>query len=196
MMNFNLTEEQLLLQQMIRDFVIKEVIPHAKEWDEKEEVPLGTIKKLSELGIMGMAGDPKYSGSGLDTVSIAVVIEELAKGDGSLALTVAAHNGLGCGHIAKFGTEEQKKKYLPDLATGKKLGAWALTEPGSGSDASAMKTRATKDGNNWILNGTKMFISNATIGETYVVLAVTEPEKKQKGITAFILEKGDPGLKS
>ncbi len=195
-MNFNLTEEQLLLQQTIRDFVVKEVVPHAKDWDEKEEVPLGTIKKLSELGLMGMAVDPKYNGSGLDTVSIAVVIEELAKGDGSLALTVAAHNGLGCGHISNFGSEDQKKKYLPELALGKKIGGWALTEPGSGSDASAMKTTAKKNGNEWIINGTKMFISNSTIGETFVVLAVTDPAKKQKGITAFILEKGDKGFKS
>ena len=195
-MNFDLNEDQLLLQQTIRDFVIKEVTPHAKEWDEKEEVPLGTIKKLADLGIMGMAVDPKYGGAGLDPLSIAIVIEELACGDGSLSLTVAAHNGLGSGHIAKFGTEEQKQKYLPDLATGKKLGAWALTEPGSGSDAAGMKTKAKKDGNNWIISGTKMFITNATVGETYVVLAVTEPGKKQKGITAFILEKGDPGLRA
>lgn len=195
-MNFNLTEDQILLQQTIRDFVQKEVIPFAKEWDEKEEVPLRTIKKLAELGIMGMAVDTKHSGSGLDPLSIALVVEELARGDGSLALTVAAHNGLACGHIVKFGTEEQKQKYLPDLATGKKLGGWALTEPGSGSDASCMKTRAKKDGANWILSGTKMFITNASIGETFVVLAVTEPEKKQKGITAFILEKSDKGLRA
>ena len=194
--NFSLNEEQSLLQQTIRDFVEKEVKPKAKEWDEKEEVPLETIKKLSNLGLMSMAIDSKYGGSALDLVSIAVVIEELARGDGSLALTVAAHNGLACGHIARFGTEEQKQKYLPDLASGKKIGGWALTEPGSGSDAAGMKTRAKKDGNNWIINGTKMFISNATIGETFVVLTVTEPEKKQKGITAFILEKGDKGLKS
>ena len=195
-MNFSLNEEQLLLQQTIRDFVEKEVKPKAKEWDEKEEVPLGTIKKLAEMGIMGMAIDHKYGGSGLDPLSIAFAIEELARGDGSLALTVAAHNGLACGHIARFGTEEQKQKYLPDLATGKKLGGWALTEPGSGSDAAGMKTRAKKDGNDWVISGTKMFISNASIGETFVVLAVTEPEKKQKGITAFILEKTDKGLKA
>lgn len=195
-MNFSLNEDQLLLKQTIRDFVEKEVIPHAKEWDEKEEVPIKTIKKLAELGIMGMAVEQKYGGAGLDPVSIAVVIEELARGDGSLALTACAHNGLACGHIAKFGNEEQKKKYLPDLASGKKIGGWALTEPGSGSDASSMKTKAKKDGTGWIISGNKMFISNATIGETFVVLAVTDPGKKQKGITAFILEKSDPGLKS
>lgn len=195
-MNFSLSEEQLLLKQTIHDFVEKEVIPYAKEWDEKEEVPLGTIKKLATLGIMGMTVDPKYSGAGLDLVSSAVVIEELARGDGSLALTVAAHNGLACGHINTFGTEEQKKKYLPDLASGKKIGGWALTEPGSGSDASAMKTRAVKDGNNWILNGTKTFISNGFIGETFVIMTSTNPEKKQKGVTAFILEKTDKGFKA
>ena len=195
-MDFSLNEEQLLLKQTIRDFVTKEIIPHAKEWDEKEEVPLSTIKRLASLGIMGMTVDHKYGGSGLDPVSIAVVVEELAHGDGSLALTVAAHNGLACGHIAKFGTEDQKQKYLPDLASGKKIGGWALTEPGSGSDAAGMKTRAKRDGNNWIINGTKMFISNATIGETFVVLASTESTKKQKGITAFILEKNDTGVKA
>lgn len=195
-MNFSLSEDQRLLKQTIHDFVIKEVIPYTREWDEKEEVPLNTIKKLAELGIMGMPVPVKYGGSELDMVSIAVVMEELAKGDGSLALTVAAHNGLCCNHITKFGTEEQKQKYLPDLASGKKLGGWGLTEPASGSDASGMKTSAKKDGNNWILNGTKIFITNASIGEIFVVLAVTEPEKKQKGITAFILEKSDHGFKA
>lgn len=195
-MNFDLNEEQLMLQQTIRDFVEKEIKPKAKEWDEKEEVPLNVVKKLGELGIMGMSVDPKYGGSGLDPISIALVIEELAKGDGSLALTVAAHSGLACGHISAFGNEEQKKRYLPDIASGKKLGGWALTEPGSGSDASAMKTKAVKDGNDWILNGTKMFITNATVGETFTLLASTAPEKKQKGITAFILEKGDKGFKA
>jgi len=195
-MNCDLNEDQLMLKQTIRDFVTKEVIPHAKEWDEKEEVPLSTVKKLSELGIMGMTVDPKYGGAGLDPISIALVIEELAYGDGSLALTIAAHNGLGCGHISKFGSEEQKQKYLPDLASGKKLGGWALTEPGSGSDAAGMKTKAVKDGNNWILNGSKMFITNGSVGETFVVLAMTDPSKKQKGISAFIVEKGDKGFKA
>ena len=194
--NFSFNEDQILLQQTIRDFVEKEVIPHARDWDEKEEVPLNTLKKLGSMGIMGMAVDPKYGGAGLDTVSIALVIEELARGDGSLSLTVAAHNGLGCGHIARFGTEDQKQKYLPDLASGKKLAGWALTEPGSGSDAAGMKTTAKKAGNDWVLNGTKMFISNGSIGETFVVLAVTDQLKKQKGITAFILEKGDKGFKA
>ena len=195
-MNFSLNEDQILLQQTIRDFVEKEIIPHAKEWDEKEEVPLNVLKKLGPMGIMGMAIDPKYGGAGLDMVSIAVVIEELARGDGSLALTLAAHNGLASGHISRFGNEEQKQKYLPDLASGKKLAGWALTEPGSGSDAAGMKTTAKKDVNDWILNGTKMFITNGSIGETFVVLAVTDPLKKQKGITAFILEKGDKGFKA
>lgn len=195
-MNFSLNKDQILLKQTIRDFVEKEVIPYAKEWDEKEEVPLNTLKKLGSMGIMGVTIDQKYGGAGLDTVSIAVIIEELARGDGSLALTVAAHNGLGSGHISRFGTEEQKQKYLPDLADGKKIAGWALTEPGSGSDAAGMKTVAKKNGNDWVLNGTKMFITNGSIGETFVVLAVTAPEKRQKGITAFILEKGDKGFRA
>ena len=194
-MNFLLNEDQLLLQQTVRDFIAKEVIPNAKEWDEKEEVPLTAVKKLAALGIMGMTIDSKYGGAGLDVVSVAVVMEEIARGDGSLALTVAAHNGLACGHISKFASEDQKKKYLPDLASGKKLGAWGLTEPGSGSDASAMKTMATKQGNDWVLNGSKIFITNGSIAETFVILAVTEPERKQKGVTAFILEKGDKGFR-
>ncbi|MDH4127989.1 MAG: acyl-CoA dehydrogenase family protein [Spirochaetota bacterium] len=194
-MNFSFSEDQLLIQQTIHDFVTKEVIPNAKEWDEKEEVPIKTIKKLSELGIMGMSLDPMYGGAGLDTISITIVMEELARGNGSLALTVAAHNGLACGHIARFGSEEQKKQYLPDLATGKKIGAWALTEPGSGSDAAAMKTFAKKENDKWIINGNKMFISNATISDTFIVLAVTDKEKKQKGITAFIIDKNDPGFR-
>ncbi|MBI1859172.1 MAG: acyl-CoA dehydrogenase family protein [Candidatus Melainabacteria bacterium] len=195
-MSFSLNEEQELLKQTIRDFVEKEVKPHAASWDEKEEAPLSTIKKLGELGILGMPIDPKYGGSGLDMLSIALVMEELARGDGSLALTVAAHNGLACGHISNFGSEGQKQKYLPELATGKKLGGWGLTEPGSGSDAASMKTRAIKDGDHWVLNGTKMFITNGSIGETFVILAVTEPEKRQKGISAFIIEKEDKGFKA
>ncbi len=195
-MNFSLNKDQILLQETIKSFVEKEVKPKAKQWDENENVPLDIIKKLGEMGIMGMSVSHEYGGSELDMVSTALVIEELAKGDGSLALTVAAHSGLACGHIFRFGSEEQKKKYLPDIASGKKLGGWALTEPGSGSDASAMKTRAIKNGNDWILNGTKMFITNATVGETFTVLASTAPEKKQKGITAFILEKGDKGFRA
>ena len=193
---FALTEDQLLLKQTIHDFVEKEVKPNATLWDEKEEVPLSTIKKLGELGILGMPIDPKYGGAGLDMFSIAIVIEELARGDGSLALTIAAHNGLACGHINNFGSEEQKQKYLLELTSGKKLGGWGLTEPGSGSDAAGMKTKAIKKGNEWILNGTKMFITNGSIGEIFVILASTEQEKKQKGITAFIVEKGDPGFRA
>ena len=194
-MNFSLNDDQLLLQQTIRDFVEKEVISNAKEWDEKEEVPFSTVKKLANLGILGMAIDPKYDGAGLDPLSIAVVMEELARGDGSLALTIAAHNGLCCGHISRFASEEQKQKYLPDLASGKKIGAWGLTEPGSGSDAGAMKTRAVKQDDIWTLNGSKTFITNGSIADTFVILSSTEPTKKQKGITAFILEKGDKGFK-
>ncbi|HEO65356.1 MAG TPA: acyl-CoA dehydrogenase, partial [Spirochaetes bacterium] len=190
-----LTEEQLAIQDTIRQFVANEVIPKSREWDEEEKVPLDALKMISELGLMGMVIDPKYEGSGLDFFTAALVTEELAKGDGSLPLTIAAHN-LCCGQIANFGSEEQKQKYLADLATGQKIGGWALTEPGAGSDAGALKTRAVKEGGDWLINGQKMFISNATVGETFVILASTDSEKKQKGITAFILEKGDPGLQS
>lgn len=194
-MNLNLSAEQKLLKETIRDFVEKEVIPFAFSWDEKEEPPVEVIKKLSSLGILGMPVSPVYGGSELSLLDSSIIMEELARGDGSLALTIAAHNGLCLNHIFKFGNEEIKKKYLPDLTSGKKLGGWALTEPGSGSDAAGLKTTAVKNGNNWILNGTKMFITNGSIGETFVVLALTSPEKKQKGITAFIVEKNDPGFK-
>ncbi len=194
-MLIKLTEEQLAIQDTIRQFVANEVIPKSRRWDEEEKVPLDTLRMISELGLMGMVIDPKYDGSGLDFLTLTLVIEELAKGDGSLPLTVAAHN-LCCGQIANFGNEEQKQKYLPDLATGRKIGAWALTEPGTGSDAGALKTRAVREGSDWRIHGQKMFISNATVGETFVVLASTDSEKKQKGITAFILEKEDSGLQS
>lgn len=193
-MDFNLTDEQRMMIETVREFVAREVIPFAKEWDEKEEFPHDTVAKLGELGIMGMVVPEKYGGTGLDYVTIALVLEEIARGDGSLALTVESHNSLCAKHIAMFGTEEQKRRYLPDLAQGRKLGAWCLTEPGSGSDASAMRTRAVREGDCWRINGTKMFITQGTVAGIYVVLASTSPEKKQKGITAFIVEKGTPGL--
>jgi alkylation response protein AidB-like acyl-CoA dehydrogenase len=130
----------------------------------------------------------------MDSLAVAVAVEEIARYDGSLALTVASHNGLGTSHLRVFGTEAQRKKYLPKLATGEYLGAWGLTEPGSGSDASSMKTSAVRKGSNWVLNGTKMFITQGTVGDVFVVLALTSPQKRQKGITAFLLEKGMPGF--
>ncbi|MBM4388424.1 MAG: acyl-CoA dehydrogenase family protein, partial [Deltaproteobacteria bacterium] len=139
-MNFSLTENQKMIADMMRSFVAKEVIPYAREWDEEEKFPMDVVRKLGGLGMLGIVVPEKYGGSGADYVSSALAIEEIARGDGSLALTVASHNSLCTGHILHFGSEEQKQKYLPMLASGKWLGAWCLTEPGSGSDASAMKT--------------------------------------------------------
>lgn len=194
-MNFALTENQKMIAEMMRSFVAKEVIPYAREWDEEEKFPHDVVKKLGELGMLGIVVPEKYGGSGADYVSFALAIEEIARGDGSLALTVASHNSLCTGHILQFASEEQKQKYLPMLASGKWLGAWCLTEPGSGSDASAMKTRAVRLSNGrWRINGTKMFITQGGVGSVYVVLASTNAEKRQKGITAFIVERSFKGV--
>lgn len=194
-MDFSLTEEQELILESVRRFVESEVIPNATEWDEEERFPADTVARLGqELGVMGMVIPEEYGGSGLDYQTIALVLEELARGDASLALTVESHNSLCAKHIAMFGNEEQKRRYLPGLATGKHLGAWCLTEPGSGSDASGMRTRARKVEGGWVLNGTKMFITQGSVASLYVVLASTTPERRQKGISAFIVERGTEGL--
>jgi alkylation response protein AidB-like acyl-CoA dehydrogenase len=193
-MNFELSSEHLSIQKMARDFAQAELKPRAAAWDRSGEFVWPIIPKMSELGFMGLTVPEAYGGQGLDLMSAVLVIEEVAKECGSTALTLAAHNGLGMKHILNFGTEAQKQKYIPDLATGKKLSAWALTEPGSGSDASGMKTRAELKGDHFVLNGSKAFITHATVGGTYVVLASTEPSLKQKGISAFVIEKGTPGF--
>jgi alkylation response protein AidB-like acyl-CoA dehydrogenase len=193
-MDFQLTEEQEHLRRTVRDFCESEVKPHARRWDETGEFPMATVKALGELGLLGMSVPELYGGSELPSASAAVVVEEVARYDGSLALTVASHNGLGTGHLLHFGSEALKQRYLPDMATGRKLAAWGLTEPGSGSDAARMRTTAQKRGDRWVLNGTKTFITQGTVGDVFVVLAVTSPERKQKGITAFLLEKGWKGF--
>jgi alkylation response protein AidB-like acyl-CoA dehydrogenase len=197
MMDFELSEELRVLQKTVREFAAAEIAPHSKTWDDEERFPHELIPKLGSLGLLGMSVPERYGGSEMSMQAIQLVIEELAMVDGSVAITVASHNGLCTGHIVAFGNEAQKEKYLPDLATGRKLGAWGLTEPGSGSDAAGARTRATRtaDGG-WSLTGTKTFITQGTVGGTFVILAVTSPEKKQHGITAFILEKGMPGFRS
>lgn len=194
-MDFNLTEEQKILKETIKDFVSKEVIPFAPLWDEEESFPHETIKKLGELGLMGIIIPQKYGGCGQNYTTLVVAMEEIARGDASLALSVESHNCLASGHILMFGNDEQKEKYLPSLASGRVLGAWCLTEPDSGSDASALKTTAKKAGDHWVINGAKMFITQGSVAGIYVVLARTSPEKKQKGITAFIVERNTIGLK-
>jgi alkylation response protein AidB-like acyl-CoA dehydrogenase len=152
------------------------------------------VKDLGRLGLLGIVVPEELGGAGMDKLAAAVAIEEIARFDGGLALTVAAHNGLGSSHIRIFGSEAQQKKYVPKLASGEWLGAWALTEPGSGSDSAALTTRAVRKGDGWVLNGTKMFITQGTVGDVFVVLASTQPARRQKGITAFIVEKGTRGF--
>jgi alkylation response protein AidB-like acyl-CoA dehydrogenase len=193
-MNFEPTESQQKLAAMVRDFCLREVKPHAQEWDRDERFPREVVSHLGELGLLGMSVPEELGGSALDAVSIAMVVEEIARFDGSLALTVASHNGLGTSHLLRFGSEELRRRYIPDIASGKKLAAWGLTEPGSGSDAAAMRTTAVRKGGSWVLNGSKMFITQGTVGEVFVVLALTSPEKRQKGITAFLLEKSMKGF--
>ncbi|MFL5393196.1 MAG: acyl-CoA dehydrogenase family protein [Myxococcales bacterium] len=193
-MNFEPTESQRKLVAMVRDFCIREVKPHAQQWDKDERFPREVVSQLGELGLLGMAVPEELGGSALDTVSIAMVVEEIARWDGSLALTVASHNGLGTSHLLRFGSEELRRRYIPEIASGRKLAAWGLTEPGSGSDAAGLRSTAVRRGHSWVLNGSKMFITQGTVGEVFVVLALTSPEKKQKGITAFLLEKSMKGF--
>jgi alkylation response protein AidB-like acyl-CoA dehydrogenase len=193
-MDFELPESHRALKASLKDFCERKVRPYARDWDKDERFPMEVVRELGQLGVLGMLVAEEYGGAAMDSLAAAVAIEEIARYDGSLALTVASHNGLGTSHIRLFGNEAQKKKYLPKLATGEWLGAWGLTEPGSGSDASGLKTTAVRKGDRWILNGAKMFITQGTVGHVFVVLALTSPEKRQKGITAFILERGLPGF--
>ena len=162
--------------------------------DESQEFPFEIVRKLAELGFMGITWPEELGGAGLTELESIVIVEELAKVDPSVALTVASHNSLCTGHIMAFGSEEQKARYVPDLASGRKLGAWALTEPGSGSDAGGMKTMATRDGSDWIINGSKTFITQGSVGSTYVVMAMIDRAKGKASISAFILEKGMSGF--
>lgn len=193
-MDFNLTESQRAVQGLARKFAEEEIRPHVLKFDESQEFPYEIVKKASELGFMGMTWPEELGGAGLSELEAIVIIEEIAKVDPSIALTVASHNSLCTGHIMKFASDDQKKKYVPDLASGKKLGAWGLTEPGSGSDSGGMKTVAQRDGNDWILNGSKTFITQGSVGSTYVIMAVTDVEKGKNSISTFILEKGMKGF--
>ncbi|MBX3259811.1 MAG: acyl-CoA dehydrogenase family protein [Labilithrix sp.] len=194
-MDFTLSEHHELLRKTVREFARAEVLPHARKWDEEERFPKEIVPRLAELGLLGIRIPEEYEGSGMDVTSYAICVEEIARADGSLALTVASHNGLGTGHILAFGSEAQKKKYLPKAAKGEWLAAWALTEPGSGSDSAGLRTTARREGDKWVLNGTKMFITQGSVGGFCVVLARTNPDvAKQKGITAFVVEHGTKGF--
>jgi alkylation response protein AidB-like acyl-CoA dehydrogenase len=189
-----LTENQIIIRDTIHDFADKKIRPKVLEWDEIQHFPMEIFRELGELGFMGIIFPEEYGGAGLGYVDFVLIIEELGKVDPSISLSVAAHNGLCTNHIFRFANEALKRKYLPDLVTGKKIGAWGLTEPSSGSDAAGMLTVANKDGNNYILNGSKNFITHGTYGETAVVIAITDKDAGKHGISAFILEKGMPGF--
>jgi alkylation response protein AidB-like acyl-CoA dehydrogenase len=193
-MDFRLPEELVEVQRTVREFCETEVKPHARAWDEEETFPREVVAKLGGLGLLGITVPEALGGAGLGALAVAVVVEEVARYDGSLALTVASHNGLGTSHILKFGTDAQRERWIPALASGEKLAAWGLTEPGSGSDAAALRTTAVRRGDRWVLNGTKTFITQGTVGGSFVVLAKTDPEQGAKGITAFVLEPGMPGF--
>ena len=193
-MDFELTAEQKEVRALARDFAEREVAPLIRAYDETHEFPHEILTKLGGTGLLGALVPEQYGGAGLDYVSYALAVEELNRVDGSVGITMWAHNSLCSNHITLFGSEAQKAQYLPPLARGEVLGAWALTEPGSGSDAAAMKTRAVRDGEHFVLDGTKAFITNAGVGKVAVVMAVTDPDRGQKGISAFILEKGLPGF--
>ena len=190
-MDFDLSEHHASIRSTVRDFFEKEVKPHARSWDEAERFPSEIIPRLAELGLLGIRIPEAYGGAEMDTLAYAIVVEEAARIDGSLALTLASHNGLGTGHILAFGTDAQKQKYLPKAASGEWLAAWALTEPGSGSDAAALETTAVRDRDDWIIDGTKMFITQGSVGGFCVVLARTNRDApKQRGITAFVVDRG------
>jgi len=195
-MDFELSDDQKILQQTVREFCANEVAPHSRRWDDEEKFPHEIIPKLAELGLMGMQLPEAYGGAGMKFSDYVVVIEELARVDGSVCLTVASHNSLCAGHIFLAGNDAQKQKWLPRLARAEILGAWGLTEPGSGSDAAAASTTAVRKGDRWVLNGSKTFITQGSVAGVYVILASTTPAKKQKGLTAFIVEKGQKGFRA
>lgn len=195
-MNFDYNEMQSMIAQSIKDFAEKNIKPHIMEWDEAQIFPVDLFKKLGEMGFMGVLVPEEYGGSGLGYHEYITVIEEISKVDPSIGLSVAAHNSLCTNHILTFGNEEQKKKYLPKLATAEYIGAWGLTEHNTGSDAGGMNTTAVKDGDFWIINGAKNFITHAISGDVAVVIVRTGEKGDSKGMTAFVLEKGMAGFSS
>jgi alkylation response protein AidB-like acyl-CoA dehydrogenase len=195
-MDFELTTEQELARRTAREFAEGEVAPVIARYDEAEEFPAELIAKLGGLGFMGAVVPPEYGGAGLDHVAWALVVEELSRVDGSIGITMWAHNSLCANHIYTFGTQAQRERYLPPLARGEALGAWALTEPGSGSDAAALRATAVEAGDAFVLDGTKAFITNGSVADTAVVMAKTEPAAGGRGVSAFILERGMPGFRA
>jgi len=192
---FALTEEQEQLRKEIRDFAAREIAPNVMRWDEASEFPLEVVQKLGEMGLMGVIFPVELGGAGLGYVDYALAVEELSAVDGSIGIIVASHNSLCTNHIFVAGNEEQKRKYIPLLASGKWLGAWGLTEPGSGSDAGSARTSAVRKGDRWVLNGNKTFITNGHYADVSVIIAVTDKGKGTRGLSAFVVEKGTPGFR-
>jgi butyryl-CoA dehydrogenase len=196
-MDFQLTEEQKLIRDTVQDFAQNEIAPRAREMDERGEFPWEIIHKMAELGFLGLPIPEEYGGAGADTVSFALLMEEIARASGSIALTMDAHTGLGCEPLLLFGTEEQKQKYLVPLARGEKIGALALTEPGAGSDLTGgVKTTAIRNGEEWVISGSKTFITNGSVADVVIVLVVTDPAKGKRGFSHLIVEKGTPGFRA
>jgi len=193
-MNFELTDEQRQIRETLADFAEREIKPNSAKWDKDGSFPRHIVEQLGGLGFIGVSFPEKYGGGGADTLSQVVVVEGLARYDAGLALSCAAHMSLASGHLAMYAAEAHRAHYLPDLIAAKKLGAWCLTEPSSGSDAAAMKTRAVRSGDSYTINGAKMFITNGGVAEVYVVMAVTDPAASRSGVSAFVVERGTRGL--
>jgi hypothetical protein len=193
-MDFQPTNEQVVLRQSVRAFAETEIGPHVREWDAAQHFPVELVPKLAELGLLGIQFPDEYGGAGMSAVDYCICIEELARVDPGIALSVAAHNGLCAAHIFMHGSEDQRRRYLAPLARGEKIGAWGLTESSSGSDAANMRTSAARAGAGWVLNGSKTFITHGRVGDVMVVMAVTTPGAGSHGISAFIVERGNPGM--
>jgi len=193
-MNFDLTENQIMIRDMVRDFAKKHIEPEKMKWDEAQTFPVDVFKKMGEQGLMGILVPEEYGGSGFGYLEYVTAIAEMSKIDGSIGLSMAAHNSLCTGHILQFGNEEQKKKYLPKLASGEWIGAWGLTEPNTGSDAMNMKCTAEEDGDYWVINGTKCWTTHGKSGDVAVVVVRTGEVRDSHGTTAMIVEKGTPGF--
>jgi alkylation response protein AidB-like acyl-CoA dehydrogenase len=194
--DFDFSEDQQHLRRTVRDFAEREIAPHVMEWDESQTYPHAVMRQAGELGLLGILVPERYGGAGLGYVDYALIVEELSRVDGSVGISVAAHNGLCTNHIALFGDEQQRQRWLPDLASGRKLGGWSLTEPTAGSDAAGTRTVARLENGSWILNGSKTFTTHGTVGEIVVVFAVTDRERGKHGISAFAIEKGTPGFRA
>jgi alkylation response protein AidB-like acyl-CoA dehydrogenase len=193
---FTFTEDQEMLRRTVREFAEQEIAPTMMEFDEKQEFPREIMAKVGELGLLGIIFPEEYGGAGLTYIDYVIAVEEISRVDGSIGIAVAAHNSLCSNHIYECASEEQKRRYLPKLATGEWIGAWSLTEPTAGSDASGTRTQARRDGDGWVLNGSKTFTTHGAVGDLCVVFAVTDPAKEKHGISAFAVEKGTPGFRA